>query len=75
MLRFRLFSIVIFLSASLFPFSCTISQAVATSQISDSPTTIIGFNHIGISVQNLEKILPFYLAATELEVVKREKVG
>ena len=75
MLKIRLFPIFILLIISIFPFSCAISQAVSSSQISDSPTTIIGFNHIGISVQNLDKILPFYLKATGLEVVKREKVS
>lgn len=50
-------------------------QAVPSSKIEDTPTSIVGFNHIGISVQNLAEILPFYLKATGLEVVKREKVS
>ena len=69
------FSIAILLIITLLPFNCVLSQAVPSSQISDSPMTIIGFNHIGISVKNLEAILPFYLQATGLEVVKREKIS
>jgi len=75
MQRIRLFPIVILLIVAIFPTSCLVSQAVPSSQISDSPTSIIGFNHIGISVQNLDKILPFYLKSTGLEVVKRETVS
>lgn len=71
----KLYPILILLIAAIFPSSCTISQAVPTSQISDSPTSIIDFNHIGISVQNLDAILPFYLKSTGLEIVKREKVS
>lgn len=75
MRRNSLYSIIVALIIVLFPTSCIVSQVVPTSQISDSPTSIIGFNHIGISVQNLDKILPFYLKATGLEVVKREKIS
>ena len=42
--------------------------------IKDSPTTIIGFNHIGISVKNLDAMVDFYQKATGFEVMKREKV-
>ena len=75
MLKNNFLSILILLIIALLPSSCAISQVVPSSQISDSPTSIIGFNHIGISVQNLEAILPFYIKATGLELVKREKVS
>lgn len=57
-------------------YSCDMfSQTNPDSRISDSPTSIIGFNHIGISVQNLEEVLPFYVKSTGFEIVKREKVS
>jgi len=40
----------------------------------DTPTSIIGFNHIGLSVKNLDKMVSFYQAATDYEVVKRYTV-
>lgn len=70
-----LFSITVFLIVGLLTSNFAVSQVLSSSQISDSPTSIVGFNHIGISVQNLDAILPFYLQATGLEVVKREKVS
>lgn len=68
------FTILIF-TAAILPNSCAISQAVPESKISDSPTTIEGFNHIGISVYDLEEMITFYESATEFELVKREKVS
>ncbi len=40
----------------------------------DSPTTFIGFNHIGISVLDLDGMVDFYQNATDYQVVKRYKV-
>lgn len=40
----------------------------------DSPTSFIGFNHIGISVLDLDEMLAFYQAATDFEVIKRYTV-
>lgn len=42
--------------------------------IKDSPTSIIGFNHVGITVKDLDKMLDFYQKATTYELVKRIKV-
>ncbi len=46
-----------------------------TASLEDSPTTIIGFNHIGISVKNLDEMVAFYQKATDFEIIKREKVS
>ncbi len=51
------------------------SQVNPDARISDTPTSIVGFNHIGISVPNLDEMLSFYQEATGFEVVKREKVS
>lgn len=75
MLKKRCSQLIILLSIACLPISCTVSQVVPSSKISDSPTTIIGFNHIGISVQNLDEVLSFYLKATGFELVKREKIS
>lgn len=67
--------ILLVVTASILPYACIISQVNPKSQISDTPTTIVGFNHIGISVQNLDEMLSFYQNATGFEVVKRETVS
>ena len=54
---------------------CARSQVNPQSKISDTPTSIIGFNHIGISVNDLDEMLSFYQEATGFELVKREKIS
>ncbi|MEM6319546.1 MAG: VOC family protein [Bacteroidota bacterium] len=51
-----------------------LTQLAPSPTIKDSPTTIIGFNHIGLSVANLDKMLEFYQNATDFELVSREKI-
>jgi catechol 2,3-dioxygenase-like lactoylglutathione lyase family enzyme len=52
-----------------------ISQTTPQPGLKDAPNSIMGFNHIGIVVQDLEKMVAFYQAATGFELVKREKVA
>jgi catechol 2,3-dioxygenase-like lactoylglutathione lyase family enzyme len=70
-----LFQIVIFLNLFLLLTGTAFCQVDPNSRISDSPTSIIGFNHIGLSVQNLREMVKFYEEATGFEIVKREKVN
>lgn len=42
--------------------------------IKDTNTTIMGVNHIGISVVDLDKVLAFYQNASGFELIKRETV-
>ncbi len=65
---------VIFFSSVLLLSGTAFCQVDPNAKISDSPTTIIGFNHIGLSVQNLPEMVKFYQEATGFEIVKREKV-
>jgi catechol 2,3-dioxygenase-like lactoylglutathione lyase family enzyme len=46
----------------------------ATS-VKNTSTTLLGANHIGLSVKNLDKILEFYQEATDFELVSREKIA
>lgn len=43
--------------------------------IYDSPTTLLGVNHIGLSVKDLDATLAFYQQATGYKLIHREKVS
>ena len=45
------------------------------STIADSPTTLLGINHVGLSVKNLDETLAFYEQATGYELLSRETVS
>jgi catechol 2,3-dioxygenase-like lactoylglutathione lyase family enzyme len=45
------------------------------ASIRDTTTSILGLNHIGLSVKDLDKILAFYQEATDFELVSRERVA
>jgi catechol 2,3-dioxygenase-like lactoylglutathione lyase family enzyme len=71
-----IFSGLLFSSVSLLLIS---SQAMAyeidpDATISDSPTTLMGVNHIGLSVRNLDASLDFYQRASGFKVIRREVV-
>lgn len=46
-----------------------------SASIKDTTTTILGINHIGLSVKNLDKALAYYQKATNFSLIKREKVA
>lgn len=52
-----------------------LTQLKPSPTIKESPTTIIGFNHIGLVVKDLDKMLDFYQRATNFELVSREKIS
>ena len=43
--------------------------------IYDSPTTLLGVNHIGLSVKDLDAVLEFYQSVSDFKLVSRETVG
>ena len=43
--------------------------------VRDTNTTILGLNHIGLSVKDLDKTLAFYQEATNFELVSRQSVA
>ena len=51
-----------------------LTQLAPSPTIKESPTTIIGFNHIGLVVKDLDKMLAFYQRATNFELINREKI-
>jgi len=65
----------IILLFSIFITNIAFAQTDPKASLKDSPTSIIGFNHIGISVNNLEEMVSFYEKATPFEIVKREKIS
>ncbi|MFT6047542.1 MAG: catechol 2,3-dioxygenase-like lactoylglutathione lyase family enzyme [Arenicella sp.] len=46
-----------------------------TADIEDTSTSIMGINHIGLSVKNLDETLAFYKEATDFKLVRRAKVS
>ena len=44
------------------------------STIYDSPTTLLGINHIGLSVKDLDTVLPFYQGVSGFKLVSRETI-
>lgn len=47
----------------------------ADASVKDTNTSILGVNHIGLSVRDLDTTLAFYQQATGFELVRREKVS
>ncbi len=45
------------------------------ANVKDATTGIIGLNHIGLSVKDLDKTLAFYQQGSEFEVIRRETVS
>jgi len=45
------------------------------ANIRDTTTSILGVNHIALSVKNLDEVLAFYQRATDFELVRREKIS
>ncbi|MEM8891645.1 MAG: VOC family protein, partial [Bacteroidota bacterium] len=67
---------LILIAIALFALNAYItSRTQPRPNITDSPTTLIGFNHVGISVMDLDKMLNFYQRTTSFELLKRESVS
>ncbi|WP_299081407.1 VOC family protein [uncultured Paraglaciecola sp.] len=61
-------------SLSLIMLSAQAIEIDKTASMKDTTTTMMGINHIGISVANLDEMLKFYQDATGYEVIRRETV-
>lgn len=70
-------------ASTLFLSSLVAHQCFAIDQIEidpeatihDSPTTLMGVNHIGLSVKDLDATLAFYQSVTNFELIHRETVS
>ena len=62
-------TIGLFISAQAFSYELDVEAT-----ISDSPASLLGVNHIGLSVRDLDATLAFYQAATGFKLIRREVV-
>lgn len=62
-------TVSLFISAQAFSYEIDVDAT-----ISDSQTTLMGVNHIGLSVRDLDASLAFYQAASGFKVIRREVV-
>ena len=69
--RLQIFSGLLMI-ASFFP--ATAYEIDPGAAISDSSTSLLGINHIGLSVRDLDAILDFYQSTTDFKLVSRETV-
>ena len=65
---------VLFIAGSIYVYNYAMARLAPRPSMKDTPTSIIGFNNIGITVLDLDKMLAFYQSATEYEVIKRYTV-
>lgn len=71
---FFIFLLLVVLAGGGYVYNYAMSLLAPRPSMLDSPTTFIGFNHIGISVLDLDKMVDFYKEATGYKVVRRYKV-
>jgi catechol 2,3-dioxygenase-like lactoylglutathione lyase family enzyme len=68
----RIFCLI---AAALLPLQVGAIEVNKSASIKDTATTVLGINHIGLSVRDMDAVLPFYLQATGFELVRRETVS
>ena len=73
--RIGLVLLVLLLVFGVYVYRTAMSRLQPRPSMKDTPTTFIGFNHIGLSVKNLDEMVDFYRAATDYEVIKRYTVS
>ena len=76
-IRSKPFSVCLFfsiVSSVLFATHSIAYEIDPNATINDSPASLLGVNHIGLSVRNLDASLDFYQRATGFKVVRREVV-
>ena len=66
--------ITITLVVAIWGYQYIMARLAPRPSMKDTPTSIIGFNHIGLSVLDLDRMVDFYQSATNFEVVKRSRV-
>lgn len=66
--------LILLLVFGVYVYRTAMSRLQPRPSMKDTPTTFIGFNHIGLSVKNLDEMVDFYQSATDYEVIKRYTV-
>ncbi len=67
-------SLLLAVSIALFAAQASAYEIDPDATLHDSPTSLMGVNHIGLSVRDLDASLAFYQAATEFKLMRREVV-
>ncbi len=68
---FLLFLLVVFFAGGIYVYNYAMDRLAPRPSMMDSPTSFIGFNHIGISVMDIDEMIAFYQSATDFELIKR----
>lgn len=68
---FFILLLVLVLGGGLYIYNYAMARLAPRPSMLDSPTSFIGFNHIGISVLDLDEMLNFYQSATDYKVIER----
>lgn len=63
------------LAACFFAFQVHAYEINPEATIFDSPTTLMGINHIGLSVRDLDAALEFYQSVADFKLVRRETIA
>ena len=67
----RLLSLIIMVASH---YSVMAYEIDPNASIADSPTSILGINHIALSVKDLDSILEFCQSASDFKLIRRETV-
>jgi len=63
------------ISSALIAFQAMAYEVDPNATINDSPTSLLGINHIGLSVRDLDASLDFYQNASGFKLVRREVIS
>lgn len=69
--RILIVLLVIIILFGVYVYRTAMSRLQPRPSMKDTPTTFIGFNHIGLSVKNLDEMVDFYQQGTGYEIVGR----
>lgn len=72
---FILFVLLVVIGGGIYVYKEAMARLAPRPSMLDSNTSIIGFNHIGLSVKNLDQMITFYQSGTDYEVIKRYTVN
>ena len=69
--KYALLTIIVLLFVGgIYVYNQAMARLAPRPSMLDSPTSLLGFHHIGLSVRDLDTMIEFYRSATDYEVVK-----